>query len=607
MSGQLDAVLAAMPHAMVAVDAEGTVIAVSDRTAELLGLSPHELVGSNWPKLVEEVGLPRRLGSREALDGSRIQFQGRIELDVDATEAEDGTWVYLLRRPGRRAWREQRLRTLLMGNARVCTDAVELLDTTNRFIYVNPVWEELTGYSMDEAMGSTPRDLLRSGVHSTAFYREIEEYMMRGERWDGRVVSRRKDGSSVETEVSLFPQRSALGEYTGTVGLRRDLTLRRERELLERQLQHVERMAGLGQLAAGVAHEINNPLTYVMANLSWLDREIERGFEEADLEEIREVLVESQGGAARIASIVGDLKIFARSRKEKTLAPVDIEAACEAAINLSRNQLQHRAHLVRNFVRASALANEVRLVQVVVNLLVNAVHAVPVGAADDNTITVSIEQAENLVIIEVRDTGVGISDENLPHIFEPFFTTRPQGEGTGLGLSVCLGLIEKMGGRIDVDSEVGVGTSFRVTLHCATPDEGPTTRDLRNNSRRARLRLLVVDDEPLIGQSIKRLMREDDVQVAYNGEEALALLARDAEFDFVLCDVMMPGMTGIELTERILVDHPWLGQRMALMTGGAFIPEIRRRLAEVELPCFDKPLDMDLLREWFARAQTSAS
>jgi PAS domain S-box-containing protein len=594
-------VLAAMPHAMVAVAPDDTVTAISTRASELLGLAEAEIVGRNWPELVEEVGLPRRLGSREALDGSRVQLQGRIELDVDATEAEDGTWVYLIRRPGRRARREERLRNLLMGHTVASTDSVELLDTQGRFVYVNPAWEAMLGYTLDEAVGRAPRELLRSGVHSTAFYRAIWDSLARGEQWTGRIVSRRKDGTSVESQLTLVPQRSALGVPLGTVGIRRDLAPSKERETLERQLHHVERMAGLGQLAAGVAHEINNPLTYVMANLSWLDRELARGLGSADLDEIHEVLQESQGGATRIASIVGDLKIFARSRKEETLAAVDIESACDAAINLARNQLQHRAHLIRDYVTTSALANEVRLVQVIVNLLVNAVHATPVGDADNNNITVSIQQAENLVYIEVRDTGAGIDPENLPHIFEPFFTTKPQGEGTGLGLSVCLGLIEKMGGRIDVESEVGVGSTFRVTLHCATPDEGPTTRDLRRSARRAQLRLLVVDDEPLIGQSLKRLLRDDDVHVAHDGEQALEILEQDAEFDFVLCDVMMPGMTGVELSALILEKHPWLEQRLALMTGGAFIPEIWRQLAEIELPCFDKPLDMDVLKEWFSK------
>ena len=604
MNDALSSVFDALPHAAIAVSAQGVVTAVNARAIALLEASEEGLVGASWAGLLEQVGLPRRLSAGDPLDGSRVQLRGRIDLDVDANQGEDGAWVYLLRQPSARTVEDARLRTLLLASAEASLDAIEITNREQHFVYVNPAWQRLTGYSRDEVLGRCPREFLRSGAHSVAFYREIEDTVGRGERWSGRMVSRRKDGSRIEMEIDLEPQRTAAGVHVGTVGIRRDLSVRRETEMLARQLQHAERMAGLGQLASGVAHEINNPLTYVMANLSWLDRELEARYS-GDMAEILEVLRESQSGAGRIASIVGDLKIFARSRDDETLAAVDLEAACEAAINLARNQIEHRARLVKEYVPTVALANEVRLVQVLVNLLVNASHAIQVGDAGHNVITVSTQQTENLVYVEVRDTGSGIRDEDLPHIFEPFFTTKGQGEGTGLGLSVCLGLIEKMGGRIDVDSRPGEGSTFRITLHGAAPDEGPTTRDLKRSQRAPGIRLLVVDDEPLIGQSLRRLLRDDDVSVAHDGPSALALLGRDAEFDFVLCDVMMPGMTGLELAEAIAEAYPWLAQRIALITGGVFIPEIRRKLAAIDTPCFDKPLDLDELRGWFSSSQSS--
>lgn len=208
MTNALTALLGAFPHAMVVVDAHGTLTAATPKASELFDVFDGELVGQSWAVVVEAVGLPRRLLGPVQLDGSRVQVRGRIDVDVDSSEGQDGTWVYVFRRPGRRARDQERLHALLMSSAEGSNHGIELTDSDGRFVWVNKSWERLTGYPVAEAVGRTPAELLRSGAHSTAFLREIEDALARGERWQGNVVSRRRDGIDSEMELELWPKRS---------------------------------------------------------------------------------------------------------------------------------------------------------------------------------------------------------------------------------------------------------------------------------------------------------------------------------------------------------------------------------------------------------------
>lgn len=394
-----------------------------------------------------------------------------------------------------------------------------------------------------------------------------------------------------------------------------------------------DRLASVGTLAAGVAHEINNPLASVIANLAQAAEELDRlpgeGVGSAAAE-LRDLIEGARRGADRVRRIVRDLKTFARFDEDR-VAPVDVHAVLDATLSLAGNEIRHRARLVRDYGEVPQVrANEARLGQVFLNVLMNAVQAMPEGEAERQELRITTRaDAEGRVIVEVQDTGSGIAPEDLPRIFDPFYTTRPVGLGAGLGLSICHNVVTSLGGEIAVDSRLGQGTTVRIALpgaggrpirpaagrgSAAEADGGPAgplppggrePSEPPLNGGDRRVRVLVVDDEPLITTSLRRALRGHEVTVAMSGREALDVLARDGSFDLVLCDLMMPDLTGMDLYEELRRTHPGAEDRIVFMTGGAFTPKAREFLARVPNAHLAKPFDLpairDLVRERAAR------
>jgi signal transduction histidine kinase len=243
-----------------------------------------------------------------------------------------------------------------------------------------------------------------------------------------------------------------------------------ERKQLQENLRFAERMASLGTLAAGVAHEINNPMTYVLGNLDYIAEELPRhpspawGAADPSLEQL---IKEAQDGARRVVRIVRDLKTFSRHSDDDPLMPVELEAVLDTAADIARAQIRHRAQLVRDYRGATkVLGDSVRLGQVFVNLVVNAAQAIPEGEDQEKHRIVlrTYLDDEGRAVGEVEDSGVGVDPAHLPRLFDPFFTTKPVGIGTGLGLSSAMGIVSALGGTMDVESTVGVGTIVRVRL-----------------------------------------------------------------------------------------------------------------------------------------------
>ena len=250
----------------------------------------------------------------------------------------------------------------------------------------------------------------------------------------------------------------------------------RELQSTQKQLLLADRLAAIGQLAAGVGHEINNPLAYVVGNLRFIQEELLRlqgPGEDPERQELMDALAEAREGAERVRLIVQDLKSVARE-DDVALGPVDLAAVVRTATKIAGSELRPRARVV---VACEGLprvqGNVLRLGQVFLNLLINAAHAIAPGQPEENEVRVEARPGEpGHVTVEVRDTGSGIPPENLTRIFEPFFTTKPVGVGSGLGLSVCRGIITSLGGRIEVESELGRGTCFRVILLVAGDSSG---------------------------------------------------------------------------------------------------------------------------------------
>jgi PAS domain S-box-containing protein len=409
----------------------------------------------------------------------------------------------------------------------------------------------------------------------------------------GRGYERVLRGESITREVKvgpatfesrITPLRDASGAIVGGIGVSIDVT---SRYRMQERLLQAERMASLGTLSACIAHEINNPLFAASASLELLAQRL------GPLEpEARDLLRNAQDAVGRVQGIARGLKTFSRTG-DRPGESSDLNQVLESAVGLAWNQLRHRARLTRRLGAPTRVrGNEGRLAQVFLNLLVNAADAIPEGAVDRNEVVLATSLRAGSVAVEVRDTGAGIAAEQLERIFEPFFTTKPVGVGSGLGLPICREIVVSVGGTIQVESTIGVGTTVRVVLPLAAPlpaPEEPAAPPTPVIATR-RARILLLDDDPMIRDLVTRLLSvEHDVRVFDDPRRAVAAIEDGERFDVIVCDVMMPELSGMDVHERLAAIAPDQAERMLFMTGGAFTQRARTFLASVKNPKLDKP------------------
>jgi PAS domain S-box-containing protein len=351
---------------------------------------------------------------------------------------------------------EQRFQTLIDRSP----DAT-FIHWEGRLAFINPAAVALLGYERPEELQRRRIEELVVPEDVAALTSPVQD----GEASELRWLHR--SGKQVLGEVVTFPL--VFEQQQVWVSIVRDIT---ERKQLREKLHAADRMASLGTLAAGVAHEINNPLSFMLSNMRFIGEELRALAVEGDgslgerLREVQEALEETLSGGDRVRDIVKDLKMFSR-RDEGHRGPVNLHAVLDLCASIARGQLRHRARLVKSYGELPPIhGSESRLGQLFLNLIVNAAQAIPEDGderAHEVRIT-TLREGEEWVVVEVKDTGVGIAQEHLKRLFEPFFTTKPVGVGTGLGLSICHGIVLAMGGRMTVESEVGRGTTFRVAL-----------------------------------------------------------------------------------------------------------------------------------------------
>ncbi len=452
---------------------------------------------------------------------------------------------------------------------------------------------------------------------------------------DGRVIRR------FSTQI-----RDRDDRFFGRLYLFEDLSGRKQ---MQARMLQTDRLATAGTLAASVAHEINNPLAYIALNLQLLAKDVQRlaalhvpadrgpgadgaglagtaasppkprygssgsgvgaplAFANgllaeilAKLERMHASIAYAQEGTERVRVIVNDLRTFAR-RDDERRGPVDVRRVLDSAAAMAFNEIRHRAQLVKEFDDiAPVIANEGRLGQVFLNLLVNAAQAIPEGQAEQNFIRVGARlDGAGRVVVEVSDTGSGIAPENLGRLFDPFFTTKPVGVGTGLGLAICHGIVTGLGGEIDVESELGKGSTFRVALPAAegTRPRAPSPPPAAAPARDARHGLvLVVDDEQLIVDSIEDALSEEHEVVALTkGREAVRRIAAGERFDVILCDLMMPDLSGMDLYAQLVEVAPDQAEKIIFLTAGAFTARARAFLETSTNPVLEKPFDVQVL------------
>jgi CheY-like chemotaxis protein len=376
----------------------------------------------------------------------------------------------------------------------------------------------------------------------------------------------------------------------------------------ERRLVEADRLAALGSLAAGIAHQINNALTYMRLGVGRL-LSLEQSLQPVTpLRQHRlEILQDVREGIVRIERINNELIHFSQLDRGSVCA-IRLPTLIEAVTGTIAHEIHHRARLVCEHDETPVVrGNEAALRQVLLNLIMNAVQSIPDGEAHLNEIRISTGTDPNgRAVIEIGDTGGGIAPEVLGRIFEPFFTTRPAGQGIGLGLAICRDLVSVLGGEISAESVVGEGTTIRIVLPAASTTTTPAVASAPAVSAPAvavpaggvRRRILVVDDEHQVARIVAHELELErlEVLVAESGREALEILERDRDFDLVLCDLMMPEMSGADLYEAVRELDPALTRRFAFMSGGAFTERAARFLEHVPNPRIAKPFHLrDLL------------
>ncbi|HSJ06327.1 MAG TPA: ATP-binding protein, partial [Longimicrobiales bacterium] len=463
-----------------------------------------------------------------------------------------------------------------VGSALVITDRQGVIE------WVNPAFTELYGYTAEEAVGRTPGELMKSGEHDVAFYRELWDTIVAGHTWRGRVTNRRRDGTVFEEEMAITPLFDGHGRIAHFIAVKRDLSAWLE---MEQRLAVGQKLETVGRLAGGVAHDFNNLLTVINGTLDLVLHELPAGHPvRGDLDEVRRA-------GDRAAGLTRQLLAFGR-RQLQVPEVVGLNDVITGMMGMLRRLIGEdiRVELELSEDLAPVYADTGQLEQVFLNLMVNARDAMPGGG----TITVETRNvAPDGVRLVVRDTGPGIDRAILSRIFDPFFTTKEQGAGSGLGLATVYGIVAQCGGSVSVESPPGDGAVFEVVLPRSTvapPEAAPSARADARASEPAGVAdagagdaevdaavvaaahvvpgdpvtdgpsILVVEDDDAIRSVAGRALQRGGygVVTAAGGADALALLEAEPGIRLLFTDVVMPGMSGPELARRATSRRPHL-------------------------------------------------
>jgi PAS domain S-box-containing protein len=593
------------------VDAQGIIRYTNPALLHILGRSPEELVGQHMFTAVH----PDDVAVTQAAFADLLRHAGKTVHQLIRSRHADGSWRWLettatshigeppingivvnFRDVTERKTAEDRLR-LQAAALEAASYGLIITDREGIIQYVNPAFTAMTGFSAAEALGQTPR-ICKSGKHGPETYRRLWETILAGQVWRGELINARKDGSLYTEVQTITPVRDEHGAITHFIGIKQDIT---ERKALEAQFLQAQKMEAFGQLAGGVAHDFNNLLTVIGGCTDLLLQG------EVKPEMRREILSQIKKASDRAAGLTNQLLAFSR---RQVLLPqvVDLNVLVAEQEKMLRRLIGEDVQLVVQYdpdlhrIRA----DPGQLQQVILNLAINARDAMPRGGQltiatrnvtlDDAFVTSHPQvRPGGYVLLEVRDTGCGMTPEVQARIFEPFFTTKEAGKGAGLGLATVLGIVGQSGGVIDVESQLGKGTSFRIYL----PQTSLSASAVRSKPSAASLprgeeTILLVEDDDNVRSLIAMILQDHGYTVlqAPDGLAALEIVrAHRQPIDLLLTDVVMPRISGPKLASLICV-----GQRpMKVLYMSGYLDDAITRygLLEDSLHIMRKPLSPD--------------
>jgi PAS domain S-box-containing protein len=477
-------------------------------------------------------------------------------------------------------------------------DAVVATDAGGHVTFMNPVAETLTGWQRGAAVGKTIETVFQltddRGLLIEGPVRQVlaDRFNQVGAS-DSRLMQ--QSGDSIAVDVSAAPIIDDQGELLGAVLTFRDVT---ERKRLERRVNHAERLATLASLSAGMGHEINSPLAAIIANVSMslddltaVQTAIDAGNREearARLAEVAEMMHDTLTAGERIKQIVVDLRKLSSNDGRTGILdlPIVIEGARRGLADLLSKATVIASYSATPYVEA----REHELAQVFTQVLSNAALALPDGVGRIEIRTFNDEAGR--AVVEIKDFGVGIPEQNLPRVFDAFFTTRQPAAGMGLGLAICHRIVSDLGGEIFVDSAPGEGTIVRVAIPPARRPEKATLP-----SPRLRKRVLVIDDELEVARVIARVLERDhDVVIETDPRAAVMRLSQNVDFDLVFCDLHMPWLSGRDVYQSMSTSAPQLRDRFVFVTGVEQTDEDDTLFRDLATPVLHKPFTVDAIR-----------
>lgn len=426
--------------------------------------------------------------------------------------------------------------------------------------YVNPAFETISGFSLQEAIGKNPR-ILKSGQHDAAFYSNLWKTITSGRNWEGRLINKRKNGKLYTEEATVSPVRDSSGNITGYVAVKRDIT---EELGKEEQYRQAQKMEAVGQLAGGIAHDFNNILQAILGFSEILLIRLTTGTVE------HRNVAEIQKAAKRAAELTRQLLAFSRKQPaERTLLHLNTTIQdTEVLLQLLLGE-KVKCTLKLTPDLYPVYADHGHITQIILNLAVNARDAMPDGGlltigtenilfTEQNVPAYPDARQGKFICLSITDTGTGLSPEVKDHLFEPFFTTKGVGKGTGLGLSVIYGIVKQSKGWIQVDSEEGRGTSFKIYLPACEPGAQSADSTVSPDGSNPQ-RILLIEDDPDTRGMVLRLLQNADYQTFSAGslKEARQIFEQEqGRFDLLFSDIILPDGTGIELADDLRIKKP---------------------------------------------------